>query len=207
MERWEWLRSFARCSSEAGPVHPHRVRPPAPWYVAADRPDGFRQSAASAQSGSDRNRRSLGMQAPRSNSGISQRPSANDDPYHQAREIVVRRINSDRAAAGLGSVELDELSSQVADAHCQEMAANQYLSHWNLRGLLPYHRYHFAGGRDYVQENLSRMTVFSSLPNPISTAPEDVAQSMLNAHQRFIDERLPLDCRSEGNTVKLHSRF
>src|SRR5258705_9253116 len=97
-----------------------------------------------------------------------------DDPYHDAREAVVRKINQDRAAAGLSAVELDQLSSQVADAHCQEMAANRYLSHWNLRGLLPYHRYHFAGGRDHVQENLSRMTILSSEPNPISTAPKDV---------------------------------
>jgi uncharacterized protein YkwD len=116
-----------------------------------------------------------------------------DDPYHAARQALLRRINEDRVAAGLGAVEYDRLSSGVADQHCQEMAGQGYLSHWNLRGLLPYHRYHFAGGRDHVQENLSRMMVFSTQPNPISTAPEDVQGYLLNAHQRFMDETPPLD--------------
>ena len=116
-----------------------------------------------------------------------------DDPYHAARQALVRRINADRAATGLEAVEFDMLASQVSDQHCQEMAGNGYLSHWNLRGLLPYHRYHFAGGRDHLQENLSRLLVFSTQPNPISTAPEDVEGHLLNSHQRFMDESPPLD--------------
>ena len=118
---------------------------------------------------------------------------ASDDPYYAARQAVVRQINQDRAAEGLAPVEFDVLSSQVSDPHCQEMAANGYLSHWNLRGLLPYHRYHFAGGRDHVLENLSRLTVFSSQPNPISTDPAHLQTDLLNAHQRFINERPPID--------------
>jgi uncharacterized protein YkwD len=121
------------------------------------------------------------------------RASDRDDPYRAARLALVARINQDRGAAGLRPVEFDELSSQVADAHCQEMAANKYLSHWNLKGLLPYHRYHLAGGRDYVQENLSRLTVISSQPNPISTDPAEVQQLLRNAHQHFVDEQPPLD--------------
>ena len=120
-------------------------------------------------------------------------PSAADDPYYQARMAVVQRINQDRAAAGLAPVELELLSSQVSDRHCQEMAGHRYLSHWNLQGLLPYHRYHFAGGRDHIQENLSRMTILSTAPNPISTEPREVLTHMLNAHRRFVDEQPPLD--------------
>ena len=119
--------------------------------------------------------------------------STGEDPYFEARQAVVRQINADRAAAGLPPVEYDLMASQVSDVHCQEMAGNGYLSHWNLKGLLPYHRYHFAGGRDHIQENLSRMTVFSTQPDPISTAPEDVQIHLLNAHQRFIEETPPLD--------------
>jgi len=122
----------------------------------------------------------------------SSSPSS-DDPYYHARQAVVRKINEDRTAVGLSPVEFDPLSSQVADQHCQEMAANKYLSHWNQRGLLPYHRYHLAGGRDHMQENLSRMTVISAQPDPISTAPEDVLVNLLNAHQRFVEEKPPLD--------------
>jgi hypothetical protein len=73
------------------------------------------------------------------------------------------------------------------------MAGNRYLSHWNLRGLLPYHRYHFAGGHDYVQENLSRMTVISADPFPISAEPLEVLRHLVNSHQRFMEETPPLD--------------
>ena len=119
--------------------------------------------------------------------------STSDDPYYEARQAVVRQINLERSAARLAPVEFDSLSSQVSDRHCQEMAARAYLSHWNLRGLLPYHRYHLAGGRDYIQENLSRMTVISNLPNPISTQPADVQEHLLHAHERFMEEQPPLD--------------
>src|SRR3990167_543330 len=87
---------------------------------------------------------------------------AMDDLYYEARLAVAEQISKDRTMAGLGPVELDLFTSRVGDQHCQEMAARRYLSHWNLRGLLPYHRYHLAGGRDHVQENLSRTTVISS---------------------------------------------
>ena len=118
---------------------------------------------------------------------------APDDPYYDARTALVTQINRDRAAAGAPPVEMDSLSSVVADRHCQEMAANRYLSHWNLKGLLPYHRYHFAGGRDHVQENLSRVTVFSNAPSPISTSPENIQRNLLQAEERFMAEKPPLD--------------
>lgn len=116
-----------------------------------------------------------------------------DDPYYQTRLAIVEQINRDRAANGAGPVEFDLLSSQVGDRHCQEMAARQYLSHWDLRGLLPYHRYHLAGGRDYVQENASHVTVYSADPAPIPTDPQDIVPQLLEAHQRMVNEKPPLD--------------
>lgn len=115
------------------------------------------------------------------------------DRYYDARLALVARINRDRTARGLSSLEFDSLSSSVADRHCLEMAAHQYLSHWDLQGLLPYHRYHFAGGRDHVQENLSRMTVISSDPSPISTEPAAVQQMLMESHERFVAEKPPMD--------------
>ena len=116
-----------------------------------------------------------------------------DDPYQQVRQAVVEQISKDRAAAGLASVELDLFSSAIADRHCQEMAARSYLSHWNLRGLLPHQRYHLAGGRDHVQENLSRLTMISSQPHPLPTSPDDLLPYLLDAHQRLLNEQPPLD--------------
>jgi hypothetical protein len=116
-----------------------------------------------------------------------------DDPYYHTRLTVIEQINRDRAANGVGPVEFDQLASQVGDVHCQEMAARKYLSHWNLQGLLPYHRYHLAGGRDYVQENASRVTIFSVDPNPIQTDPEGILPQLLEAHKRMVEEKPPLD--------------
>ena len=133
------------------------------------------------------------MTSPQTVAAPSTGSLSSDDPYYAVRLALVGKINEDRAAAGLEPVAFDPLSSQVGDRHCQEMAGNGYLSHWNLRGLLPYHRYHLAGARDHLQENLSRLTIISSQPNPISTAPEDVLVNLLNAHQRFVDETPPLE--------------
>jgi len=52
---------------------------------------------------------------------------ATDDPYYQTRLAVVAQINRDRAANGVGPVEFDQLSSQVGDQHCQEMAAHTHV--------------------------------------------------------------------------------
>ncbi len=116
-----------------------------------------------------------------------------DDPYYSVRLSLVEQINRDRASAGLRPVELDGLSSIVGDRHCQEMAANRFLSHWNLRGLRPYHRYHLAGGRDHVQENLSQLTVFTNNPIPIPTQPQEILPHMLRAEKRMFEEKPPLD--------------
>jgi hypothetical protein len=116
-----------------------------------------------------------------------------DDPYHGLRMAVVEAINRDRAAAGARPVEFDRLSSEVEDAHCLEMAETQYLSHWNQRGELPYHRYHAAGGRDYVAENLSRTSVISLDPAPIPTDPAELTPMALASHRRMADEQPPLD--------------
>lgn len=119
--------------------------------------------------------------------------SVTDDPYYQTRQSVVAQINRDRAANGVAPVEFDRLASQAGDRHCQEMAARQYLSHWNLQGLLPYHRYHLAGGRDHGQENASRLTVFSTSPNPIPTEPAELLPHLLEAHDRLVNEKPPFD--------------
>ncbi len=128
-----------------------------------------------------------------------------DDPYYDVRRAVVDRISRDRVAAGLSPVELDEFSSRVADRHCQEMAGHRYLSHWNLRGLLPYQRYHLAGGRDHIQENLSRMTVVSTNRFPIGTQPAEVLPHLLRAHERFLEETPPWDGHRKNILDPVHT--
>ena len=120
-------------------------------------------------------------------------PDPADDPYFATRQGLAAQINRDRASANLAPVELDLFTSLVADHHCQEMAGYRYLSHWDLQGLLPYHRYHNAGGRDHVQENLSRLTIYTTARAPISTEPNDLLPRLLESHARFVAEQPPSD--------------
>ena len=134
-------------------------------------------------------------------------PRDPDDPYFGLRRAVLDAVTRDRRAAGVAPVEYDALCSQVEDAHCLELAEVQYLSHWNQRGELPYHRYHAAGGRDYVAENVSRTTVISLDPNPIPTDPEGLLPMALGAHQRMVDERPPLDGHRQNILDPMHTHL
>jgi len=66
-------------------------------------------------------------------------------------------VNVDRAAAGLAPVAWDPIAAQAGQEHSEEMADLGYLSHWNLDGYGPEHRYSFVGGLDFVQENVYRL--------------------------------------------------
>ena len=68
---------------------------------------------------------------------------------------IFATINQQRFEAGLSQVVWDELASQAALAHAQDMARDGYLSHWDVNGKLPQQRYAEIGGRDYVAENVS----------------------------------------------------
>lgn len=63
-------------------------------------------------------------------------------------------VNRDRQAAGLEPLEWDETAARAAQSHAEEMAVHGYLSHWDLTGYGPEHRYALAGGRDSVRENV-----------------------------------------------------
>jgi uncharacterized protein YkwD len=67
---------------------------------------------------------------------------------------MLELINADRQANGLGQVVLNEFASQVGQKHAEEMAANNYLAHWNLAGEGPDIRYALAGGIDVNMENV-----------------------------------------------------
>lgn len=70
------------------------------------------------------------------------------------RALMLDLINADRATEGLAPVAWDELATQVAQDHAEAMAAQDYMSHWNLDGQGPDVRYSYAGGTEVVQENV-----------------------------------------------------
>jgi len=81
-----------------------------------------------------------------------QRPTQPDVVALQ--DYMLRLVNADRQAADLTPVRWDNLAAQVGQAHAEDMAANSYLSHWNLAGEGPDVRYGRAGGTETVQENV-----------------------------------------------------
>ncbi len=88
---------------------------------------------------------------------LTPRPTRTPTPppdLSAAARHMVELINRDRQAAGLSPVQWDEIAARAAQAHAEEMASYVYLSHWNLAGYGPEHRYCFAGGRDAVRENV-----------------------------------------------------
>jgi hypothetical protein len=67
---------------------------------------------------------------------------------------MLQLINEDRASEGLAPVRWDDFAAQVGQAHAEEMATHDYMSHWNLAGEGPDIRYGQAGGTETVQENV-----------------------------------------------------
>lgn len=94
-------------------------------------------------------------------SGLAKSAPPRDEPRldaDAARRMLLKLVNEQRRAAGVPTVELDETAGRVGNGHADELAAYNFLSHWNQAGLLPYMRYGFAGGTDYNAENVSRLS-------------------------------------------------
>lgn len=93
-------------------------------------------------------------------------------------------VNRDRQAAGLSPVQWDETAARAARAHAEEMAHYVYLSHWNLNGYGPEHRYAFAGGRDAVRENVYSLSQRTAAGVGISI--QDWRQAIEEAEQALM---------------------
>lgn len=76
-----------------------------------------------------------------------------DETRTTLRAEVLRLINRERAARGLGTVELDQPTSDIADSYCRQQILNGTSGHFTIDGLTPYMRYSFAGGTDGLTEN------------------------------------------------------
>ena len=99
-------------------------------------------------------------------------------------------INKSRAKFKVQTLELDILASRVANKQAMEAAENRYLSHWNMKGQLPFERYAEAGGEDHVIEN-----AYSSWGNDFDDKTELIAakELMEEGHGEFMAERYPND--------------
>jgi len=99
----------------------------------------------------------------------------------QVRQQLLDAVNHERSAAGLTRLELDNLACEIGNAHATDMARGKFLSHWGSDGRKAYQRYSFAGGIDFVEENVSAAdNVPSATTKSISTDLADMHLSMLN---------------------------
>lgn len=68
---------------------------------------------------------------------------------------ILRQINWTREQYKVPELKLDILACRIANKQARESCENGYVSHWNMAGEKPYHRYALAGGVDHVSENSS----------------------------------------------------
>ena len=110
-------------------------------------------------------------------------------------------INSSRRKNKAQPVKLDILASRVANKMCREAAENKYISHWNMAGEKPYHRYAFAGGKDHVSENA--FGEWTSGEYEISSST--ISDKMKSGHEGFMREKAPFDGHRKNIIDKQHN--
>jgi uncharacterized protein YkwD len=124
-----------------------------------------------------------------------------DDEGLKLKLKQLARINTSRKKYGARAVQLDILSSRVANKMCREAAENDFLGHWNLNGEKPYHRYAFAGGYDHVSENA--FGEWSTANYTVSAA--NIISMMQAGHETFMAEKSPYDGHKKNITGESHN--
>jgi uncharacterized protein YkwD len=118
---------------------------------------------------------------------LFERGGFGDQQLPLVRARLLEQVNSERLAAGLPELQLDDLASTIATSHAHEMAEERFLSHWGLDGSKPYQRYSFAGGTAATQENCS------AAENIESISPLRIFDDLRDMHQSMLDEAPPHD--------------
>ncbi|BAC08963.1 CAP domain-containing protein [Thermosynechococcus vestitus] len=72
----------------------------------------------------------------------------------EVRAFALQLVNRDRQLNGLPPLVADEVLSEAAQRHAEDMLKRQYFSHINLEGQSPMDRFIALGGRGGVGENI-----------------------------------------------------
>jgi uncharacterized protein YkwD len=110
-------------------------------------------------------------------------------------------INKSRRKYRVPVVKLDILASRVANKTCKEAGENNFISHWNMAGEKPYHRYAFSGGHDHVAENVYGEWTTGEY----DTSLKEIAGKMESGHASFMAERAPNDGHKKTILNKMHN--
>jgi len=125
--------------------------------------------------------------------------------YQAAKVALVKLINEKRVENSLEPLKIDPAASAAADAHCQEMVANGFTSHWSLNADKPYQRYHTGGVKDHVSENV----VGQDAPDEetFSTDAGGVEKMMKDAQDSFMAEIEPNDLNKQNTLDEKHTHI
>lgn len=113
----------------------------------------------------------------------------------------VHKINAYRRQFKVQAVQLDIFASRVANKMAKESATEGYISHWNLAGEKPYHRYAFAGGYDHVTEN----AYVRQSTGPVSKDLATTAELMQFGLDNFMKEKAPYDGHKQNIIAPSHN--
>lgn len=124
-----------------------------------------------------------------------------DDDALRLKIRQLELINKSRKKFRADPVELDILACRVANKAAREAAENSYISHWNMAGEKPYHRYAFAGGYDHVAEN-----VFGEwTTGTYIKSSAEIERLMKSGHASFMSEKAPADGHKKNIISKTHN--
>ncbi len=121
----------------------------------------------------------------------------------ELRQQALNHVNQARAQEGLSPVYLGD--NEAAQTHADEMARNQYLSHWNMAGLTPDMRYTLGGGEAYGAENVAFVGNITG-PECVPFEPAEWLDSTLDGLLDSPGHRLNI-LRREHTTLHLGISF
>jgi uncharacterized protein YkwD len=109
-----------------------------------------------------------------------------DDPRQADKEVLLARINRDRAAHGAPPVRYEPRAALVGDLFCLDAALKGSVGHWDIAGRPPYLRWALAGGVDHHSQNATAYSASSGrVDDPLSV--------MLHMHEEMMAEQPPHD--------------
>jgi uncharacterized protein YkwD len=115
----------------------------------------------------------------------------------EARTYMLELINRDRAAKELKPVRLDPVAAEAGQRHAAEMAAQHYMSHWDMTGRLPDQRYTEQDGTGRVSENVYLRMGYRGAPPTDSLPPDDTPtftrQEIEEIEAAYFNETPPYD--------------
>ena len=113
----------------------------------------------------------------------------------------LQTINKNRTKRKLNKLSLNLLASRMANQITFEAAKQNYLSHWNLKGEKPYHRWGKLGQASHIEENTFSYQESKTLKNDYRQA----LKMMAVGHHSFISEKAPNDGHKQAILRKEHT--